>query len=107
MTYQNSDLSILLARRQKRLHYWKQWLLKEGKALPESIKAKLKEDLETFGLLLSKYSVIKEALEIDDCEKRLSTLEREFNSLFESRRLLTSKNGTPSVGENKGLNSPI
>jgi hypothetical protein len=100
MTDSKTDLSILLSRRQKRLQYWKQWLLKESSKIPEVTKNKLKEDLDTFGKILSKYSVIQEKAELEDCEKRLSTMERQFISFFESRRLLTSINGIAAISTN-------
>ncbi len=99
MNLKDTDLSISLARRQKRLHFWKQHLLQDGasiekkRALPPEIKNKLKERLATYSQLLAKFPVIRDEEEFQECEKRLSSMEREFNSILESRKLFTSDYG--------------
>lgn len=103
MSLKNTDLSISLAGKQKRLHFWKMHLLKErpnqdeSNTLPPEIKNKLKERLATYSQLLAKVPVIRDEEELIECEKRLSTMEREFNSFLEDRKLLTSNYGVAFI----------
>ncbi len=100
MSILETNLSLSLARRQKRLLFWKKLFLNEtveGHNLPENLKTKLKVNIETFRQLLNKYPLIRDETERKECEERLSSMEREFNSLTETRRLLTSKYGLASV----------
>ena len=103
MDLKNTDLSISLAIRQKRLHYWKINLLQDNstgsrhRIIPEELKNQIKERLATYGQLLAKFPVIRDEEEFNECEKRLSSMEREFNSYLENRKLLTSNYGVPFI----------
>lgn len=100
MNESENELSISIARRQKRLLYWKKVLLSKGSngsKLPDNALSKLKEQMDTFSQLLAKYPLIKDPNELKECELRLSTMERDFNSIFEGRRLLTTSIGLASI----------
>lgn len=100
MSISETNLSLSLASKQKRLQFWKKLFLsdiKNGHNLPENLKDKLKVKIETFSQLLNKYPLIREETERKECEERLYSMEREFNSLADDRRLLTSKYGLASI----------
>lgn len=90
------DLSLSLARRENRLRFWKSALFNQS-ALKESQMKEIKQLLDTFRSLLSKYALSEEASDKEKYEMEVSTLERQLTSFFESRRLLTSKIGIPAV----------
>lgn len=98
MSQTSSDLSLLLARREKRLRFWSAWLLENGKSLEASAKNKFSSQLADFRATLAKYANSDKPEEQNTFEERLSTLERELESILESRRLMTSVIGTPAIG---------
>lgn len=100
----NSDLSLSLARKQKRLLYWKKTLLdfsKKNKRTTENSELqKIKMDLQKYQQLLAALTECKSAEEYNRLEENLLALENNFNNLFSYKRLLTSKEGIPAVEEN-------
>ena len=92
------DLSLLLARRQKRLKYWQNWLVSK-KDLDEDLGKSIKTLLSSYNKVLFEYSFCNEQEKISDYENQISSIEREIEGLFNSRRLMTSKIGIPAVGE--------
>ncbi len=60
---------------------------------------RFRELFSTYNLLISKIAKAKTDDEKKDCESRCESLERELSSLFEDRRLMTSKIGVPAVGD--------
>lgn len=111
----NADLSLIVARRQKRLNYWVERFQSEtaasatgasaAGAAPKprfqkgSREAEIHEKLSTFALLLSKLVKAENPTQLQESESRLQALERELTGLFEARRLMTSSIGVPAVGE--------
>jgi hypothetical protein len=90
------DLSLSLARREKRLRFWQSALFSQS-SLNEIEMEKIKRLLSSFRLLLSKYALSENISDQEKYELEVSGLERELTSFFESRRLLTSKIGIPAV----------
>ena len=95
------DLSLNAARRQKRLLYWKEWFLSHDKspksALSKDEKKIFSDKISTYSLLISKMLASSDVSHVEECEQRITAIERELTSLFEERRLLTSDVGLPSV----------
>ncbi len=89
-----ATLALQVARRYKRLNYWREWLSKSGAHSQDA-----QDKLGTYGLLLSKLVKAANEQEGQATEERLLALERELSNLFESRRLLTDSNGIAAVGE--------
>jgi hypothetical protein len=85
-----SEIAKFLAPRQKRLQYWK--LAFDKKSLVDS--REISSALNTYSLLLSKYSKLASAsttgVEQKDVETRIHALDREITALFEQRRLITA-----------------
>ncbi len=104
MSKKTSDLSLSLARREKRLRYWYDCLLKNGTSLDSTIKERLGKLLKDFRSTLAKYATSEDTdhsntNHSNEYENTLSNIERELDSTFESRRLMTSKIGVPAVGD--------
>ncbi len=93
----SSELALLLARRQKRLIYWKQRFESENLSKEQ---ASLGQNLcSTFSLLMMKLLRAESEEEKAECEQRLETIERELNNLFSATRHLTSPLGTAVTRE--------
>jgi len=122
-------LAHTVGRRQKRLHYWEQWLQKTAcesnnstekaadtssndqgccgcsckQSAPEERKSSRLDDsserLSTYRLLISKLAKATTPEELLEVETRLAVLDRELTALFESRRLLTEDIGLAAVGD--------
>ena len=117
-----NDLAMQVARRQKRLSFWKEQFLLSSepshvKNTPEqpssgatesgaidrlngSERARIEEVMSTYQLLLARLvqgHSNKNTTDFAETEQRLSALERELSSLFESRRLLTSNLGRAAI----------
>jgi hypothetical protein len=90
------DLSLSLARREKRLRFWQSALFSQS-LLKEGEMEEIKRLLGAFRSLLSKYALSENTSDHEKYELEVSSLERELTSLFETRRLLTSKIGIPAV----------
>jgi hypothetical protein len=115
MTQENknpsSDLSLLLARREKRLRYWNEFLLKNRVNSKNTSQSKLesgvdgiKDLMHKYKSTLHKYALIetkqlKSSKDIDNYEKTLSDIERELDTLFNDKRLFTSKIGIAAIEE--------
>ena len=95
MTTDPAELSLILARRQKRLKYWQESF--EQETLTSEQATKLKELFNTYSLLISKMVKATDSSEREDCEFRLESIDRELTSLFEERRHLTSDIGVGAV----------
>jgi hypothetical protein len=84
----HSQLALSLARRQKRLNFWKQAFLQES--LTESTKNLALSSLSTFVSLMSKLAKASSADEQAEIENQLLDLERQLNELYDQSRLATS-----------------
>jgi hypothetical protein len=96
----NSQLARSLARRQKRLNFWKHAFSQESVA--DSARKTAQESFSTFALLLSKLAKAVTLEKQAEAESRLLDLERKLNELYDQSRLATSSvnaggaNDTPS-----------
>lgn len=99
----NESLALFLARRQKRLAYWR------AAFTPNIIDAELGREisgmLDTYALLLAKSTKQASEAEQKETRSRLLTTERELTGLFEARRLRTST-VSPKRPENTPLMKP-
>ena len=91
------NISLQLARRQKRLLYWKDRLA--ANQLPQEYAVKCKELFSTYSLLLVRMTKQLSADEFTECESRLEAIEQELTNLFSSHRLLTSPLGSAITEE--------
>lgn len=109
-----NNLTLQVARRQKRLAFWKdQFLTLSGESdghhstpsvdrISASERSRMEEILKTYQLLLSRLvqaHLSKNSADSVDVENRLGGLDREMTTLFESRRLLTSTIGSAAISE--------
>ena len=101
------NLSLFLSTRQKRLNYFR------GAFDPSSLKAheakEIQEMLHTYALLMSKYSKATASIEQVELEERILSTDRQLTSLFEKRRLFTSRlrpTGRYSTQVNKPRTAP-
>ncbi len=93
-----SKLALLLARRQKRLEYWKQQF--SHARLGSEEKNAFDATCQLYTRLMIKAARATEEAEKKECEERFEQLEREFNRQFEDLRLLTSDSGTGAIIDN-------
>lgn len=84
--------SQLISRRIKRLKYWQEQFQSNSKVSPVII-----DLLNTYNLLISKMAKASDPSDIEQSESRLSTIERELATTFESYRLLTTTSGISAV----------
>ncbi len=95
MEEKDHNPALSLGRRQKRLAYWKKQI---ALAEPGSDDAgRLGEMFSSYALLISKLTKKISEAELAETENRIADLEREFVSLFEARRLMTSDIGTAAI----------
>ena len=87
--------SLLMGRRQKRLNYWKAQM--QHTDFSDETGQRFSELYSTYLLLLAKLTKAVPAHDIDETEARMSDIERELTSLFESRRLMTSPIGYAAI----------
>jgi hypothetical protein len=99
MSQKSPDLSILLARREKRLRFWNEWFLENGKSLDSSTRNKILTLMKNFKSTLGKYALSESTGANESFENSLSDIERELNNFFDARRLMTSAIGTPAIEE--------
>ena len=90
------DISLLLARRQKRLVYWKEQF--SGGKLEEQNRDHLNELFSKYTRAIAKI-VSGTEQEAEACEIELEAIERELTSTFEQLRLMTSPFGIPAISE--------
>lgn len=90
-----SDISIIVARKQKRILDW-QRAFAANCALNPSERKDIGQSLQTLNLLLGKL-IAATGDERIETESRIASLEREIINLFETSRLLTSTQGTPAI----------
>lgn len=84
----NVKKEIQLARRQKRLRFWKEQF---GDArVPGPSAQEADELLNTFSLLIAKMANAKTDTEAAESDKRLIDIERQLASLYEAYRLVKS-----------------
>lgn len=103
----NDHLALAVARKQKRLKYWRDRFATSSIMVPAPTSPKdgtpkeapVNDRLNTYCLLISKLVKASTPEEAADVEARLAGLERELTSLFESRRLMTSSIGIPAIGD--------
>ena len=89
------NLALLLARRQKRLQFWKE---RFENAKPGGEHAeRLKKLFSSYSSEIAKMVKAGEKSERDAAEQVLESLERELVTLFDGLRLMTSRIGVPSV----------
>jgi creatinine amidohydrolase/Fe(II)-dependent formamide hydrolase-like protein len=93
-----SKLALLLARRQKRLEYWKQQF-SHSQATAEA-KNTFDATCQTYTRLMMKAAKASTQEEKAECEERFEQLEREFDRQFESFRLFTSNSGVGAIIDN-------
>ena len=75
---------IQIARRQKRLHFWRSRF--SDSRVPVATSEIIKDLLNTYNLLTSKLANAKTDDEINESENRLVDLERQLVALFEAFR---------------------
>ncbi|MCB0324099.1 MAG: hypothetical protein KDD69_11020 [Bdellovibrionales bacterium] len=92
-----ANLSLLLARRQKRLLYWRNRFQTELPSQEQS--ERIRELFATYQQLLTKMAMEAHDSDAAETELRLESIERELTSLFEARRLMTSAIGVPVTPE--------
>lgn len=80
----NNKREIQIARRQKRLHFWRSSF--NDSRVPEATRETTKELLNTYNLLTSKLANAKSEDEASESENRLVDLERQLVALFEAFR---------------------
>jgi hypothetical protein len=90
-----NNIQTLIARRQKRLRFWKKQMAEQDVAEDQAIR--LNELYSTYLLLLSRLSKSAADADAEAAEERIQDLERELVSLFEARLLMTSDIGYASI----------
>jgi hypothetical protein len=102
-----NSLAQIAASRHKRLKYWQERLVNNGthgsgtasNGKHNEAADEIQQKLNTYCLLLSKLVKAPTEDERQQSEQRLVGLDRELTSLFEARRLMTSRIGVPAVGD--------
>ena len=96
-----SRLPLLLAQRYKRLQYLQAKFenVQPSKTLVERELNELRSLLETYALLIAKLAKAGSGDELKETELRISSVERELTTSFESRRLATSSIGVMSTND--------
>jgi hypothetical protein len=89
------NIQALIARRQKRLRFWKKQMAQQDVAKDQA--NKLSDLYSTYLLLLSRLSKSTAYADSDAAEERIQDIERELVSLFEARLLMTSDIGFASI----------
>ena len=89
------DLSLFLARRQKRLLYWQERF--NCQELSAEASQRFQETFEKYNSLIAAAARAKDEQTRDSACQALRSIDREMNSLFEARRLLTSSLGVGAV----------
>lgn len=90
-----NDLSITVARKQKRIIDWKK-AFKVNLSLSSKEREHINQSLSTLNLLLGKL-ISASGDELDETNSRINALEREIISLYETSRLFTSDQGTAAI----------
>ncbi len=90
-----NDLSIIVARKQKRIIDWKK-AFNANHALSTKEREEANQSLQTLNLLLGKL-ISAGGDELEETRSRIESLEREIVNLYETSRLLTAEQGTPAI----------
>ncbi len=85
----NKRLVFTLARRGKRLKFWRDSFNKSG--IGENVLRELNERLNTYALLLAKLARDTDPRDLSTTENRLTNLDRKLDDTFEDLRLRTSR----------------
>ena len=93
----DENIALYLARRQKRLKYWRERF--DGEALDAN---EAKEFSELFKNYRQLIATVAKAEQLDSAEaleakEQLESIDREMTTLFEARRLMTSGIGVSAV----------
>jgi hypothetical protein len=99
MTKETVDISLQLARREKRLRYWQTWLTEARKSMDRKPDEKISSLLNKYRADLAKYAFTEDDTERDNLEEAILSMENELESIFNSKRLMTSGIGIPAVGD--------
>ncbi len=89
------NLSLFLARRQKRLKYWQERF--DAESLDPSEQQRFSQIFGEYNALIAKAARATDPQERDEACRELETIDREMTSLFEARRLLTDDLGVGAV----------
>ncbi len=92
-----NDISITIARKQKRILDWKKAFV-ANHALTSEERSHINQSLSTLNLLLGKL-ITATGDELLETQSRIESLEREIINLYEISRLLTSDKGTPAIAD--------
>jgi len=90
-----NDLSIIVARKQKRIIDWKR-AFKANLALSAQESEHINQSLSTLNLLLGKL-ISASGDELEETKSRIECLEREIIALYETSRLLTADQGVAAI----------
>ena len=90
-----NDISITIARKQKRILDWKR-AFAANLALTLEERNHINQSLSTLNLLLGKL-ISASGDELIETQSRIESLEREIINLYEISRLLTAKQGAPAI----------
>ncbi len=92
-----NDLSIIVARKQKRILDWKK-AFSANQALDLKEKEQINQSLNTLSLLLGKL-ITATGKELEETKSRIEALDRELVNMYETSRLLTAPQGTAALSQ--------
>ena len=90
-----NDLSIIVARKQKRIIDWER-AFNANLALSPKEREHINQSLNTLNLLLGKL-ISASGEELEETKSRIESLEREIIALYETSRLLTADQGVAAI----------